>query len=138
MLSRILFATDGSSFSEQAGNYSLYLAGISGASITAFHVIHLTPPQSVSPSTVDREKKRRAELCFRSIMERAEKEKLNVETKIAVSRSAREAILEEAEDGEYDLVVMGSRGASGITKILLGSVSEEVVKKAPCPVLIVR
>jgi nucleotide-binding universal stress UspA family protein len=138
MISRIFLATDGSSFSEMAGSYAIYLAGCTGASMTAFHVIQIKPPQSVSPKAVDRVMVRRAELCFDGLLERAGKADLGIETKIVTSRSTVDAILEEAEGGGYDLIVMGSRGTSGITKILLGSVSEEVVKKAPCPVLIVR
>lgn len=51
-----------------------------------------------------------------------------------------EAILKEAEDGEYDLIVMGSRGVSlehGYER-LVGSVTERVLHQAPCPVLVVR
>jgi len=138
MISRILLATDGSSFSELAGEYAIYLAELSGASLTAIHVIRVTPPQPVSPEAVEREKIRRAELCFDGVLERSGRKDMRIDTKIVVSRSIREAILEEAEEGGYDLIVMGSRGTSGITKLLLGSVSEEVVKKASCPVLIVR
>lgn len=51
-----------------------------------------------------------------------------------------EAILWEAEDGEYDLIVMGSRGVSldsGFDR-LIGSVTERVLHRAPCPVLVIR
>ncbi len=54
--------------------------------------------------------------------------------------TAPEAILHEAEDGEYDLIVLGSRGVSidnGHDR-LLGSVAERVLHRAPCPVLVIR
>ena len=47
-------------------------------------------------------------------------------------------ILREAEDGKYDLIVVGSHGTSGITGYLLGSVSYKVVQYAKVPVLVVR
>jgi len=53
---------------------------------------------------------------------------------------AAEAILKEAEDGEYDLIVMGSRGVSldnGYDR-LIGSVTERVLHRALCPVLVIR
>jgi len=49
----------------------------------------------------------------------------------------REAILEEAALREADLLVMGSRGMSGLEHLLLGSVTESVVRRATCPVMVV-
>ncbi len=44
-------------------------------------------------------------------------------------------ILEEAEKGNIDLIVLGSRGLGAVKGLLLGSVSAAVIQKAPCPVL---
>jgi nucleotide-binding universal stress UspA family protein len=51
---------------------------------------------------------------------------------------ATDAILRTVQTQPTDLVVIGSRGVSGFTYLLLGSVSEEVVRHAPCPVLVAR
>lgn len=48
------------------------------------------------------------------------------------------AILKEIENGQFDLVVMGSRGYGPITGPLLGSVSQQVISKTQCPVMIVK
>ena len=48
------------------------------------------------------------------------------------------AIEEEARDRHADLVVIGTRGHSGLKHLLLGSVAERVVQKSPCPVLAVK
>ncbi|TGE35098.1 universal stress protein [Desulfosporosinus fructosivorans] len=48
------------------------------------------------------------------------------------------AILEEIESGQIDLVVMGNRGYGAIAGSLLGSVSQRVLSKAKCPVMIVK
>jgi universal stress protein A len=47
-------------------------------------------------------------------------------------------IAQFAEDGEFDLIVMGTHGRSGLKHLLLGSVAERVLRSAPCPVLTVR
>src|SRR5262245_49851678 len=48
------------------------------------------------------------------------------------------AILTVAKDGDFDLVVMGTHGRTGISHVLLGSVAEKVVRHARCPVLTIR
>jgi nucleotide-binding universal stress UspA family protein len=62
---------------------------------------------------------------------------------IAVEREVREGdaateILKFAEEKQVDLIVMGTHGTSGLTRLLVGSVAESVLRKAPCPVLTVR
>ncbi len=60
-----------------------------------------------------------------------------------VVRATREGapfveIIRYARENEIDLIVMGTHGRSGLAHVLLGSVAEKVVRKAPCPVLTVR
>ena len=50
----------------------------------------------------------------------------------------RQVLLEVAQDVRADLIVMGSHGLTGITKLMLGSVSSHVVTHAPCSVLVVK
>ena len=57
---------------------------------------------------------------------------------IAVSEPASVAIVEQAERLPADLIVMGTRGLSGLKHVLLGSVAERVIREAPCPVLTVK
>jgi nucleotide-binding universal stress UspA family protein len=47
-------------------------------------------------------------------------------------------ILEIAEAGDYDLMVVGTHGRTGVPRLLLGSVAERVIARAPCPVLAVH
>jgi nucleotide-binding universal stress UspA family protein len=58
-------------------------------------------------------------------------------TKIRVGHAA-EQILEEVASGEYDLVVVGTRGRHGITRFLLGSTAERIARQAEVPVLLVQ
>ncbi len=57
--------------------------------------------------------------------------------KVRVGHAA-EQILEEAAPGEYDLVVVGTRGRHGITRFLLGSTAERIARQASAPVLLVQ
>ncbi len=47
-------------------------------------------------------------------------------------------ILRAAESGDIDLIVMGTRGRRGVARLFIGSVTEEVIRRAPCPVLAIR
>jgi nucleotide-binding universal stress UspA family protein len=51
---------------------------------------------------------------------------------------ARTAILAFAEELHPDLIVMGTHGRRGVSRLVLGSVAESVARTAPCPVLLVR
>ena len=55
-----------------------------------------------------------------------------------VQGGAYNAILTVAKDGDFDLIVMGTHGRTGISHVLLGSVAEKVVRHANCPVLTIR
>ena len=62
--------------------------------------------------------------------------KLNL--KILFDPSVSKAILNYLESSKFDLVVIGSHGRTGINKIILGSVANDIVQKAQCPVMVVK
>jgi nucleotide-binding universal stress UspA family protein len=61
----------------------------------------------------------------------------DVETTVEVGPPSR-TIVEYARDNDVDYVVMGCHGRAGVSRVLLGSVAETVVRRSPCPVLVVR
>ena len=70
------------------------------------------------------------------IRERADDE-ITLERQIAVGRPAR-TVVNHVEQGDIDHVVMGSHGRRGVSRLLLGSVAETVVRHAPVPVTVVQ
>ncbi|WP_265109629.1 universal stress protein [Halosolutus halophilus] len=58
-------------------------------------------------------------------------------TEIAVGNPVRE-ILRYAEEHDVDLIIVGNHGRSGVSRVLLGSVAEKIVRRAPIPVTVVR
>ncbi|ADJ14719.1 universal stress protein [Halalkalicoccus jeotgali] len=79
----------------------------------------------------------RAEERFDRVRALAADGDVALETQTVLGRPAR-AIVEYAEDNDVDHVVMGSHGRDGVSRILLGSVAETVVRRSPCPVTVVR
>ena len=138
MIKRILLPTDGSAFSERAADYAIEIANNLKAAVTAVHVVRMSAPKALDTKNIEEEAARKAKTCFRSIVEKAEGSGIDVETKVLMSRSTREALLEEIEEYNYDLVVMGAHGLSGFKKFILGSVSDAVVHHSTKPVLLIK
>lgn len=78
---------------------------------------------------------RRAESLFEAARERVGDHPLETET--IVDRPAR-AIVSFADDNDIDSIIMGSHGRDGVSRIILGSVAETVVRRSPVPVTVVR
>ena len=62
----------------------------------------------------------------------------SAESSIKVLRAPAEKIVEASKEGNFDLIVMGSRGLGGVAEFLLGSVADRVADLAQCPVVIVK
>lgn len=69
--------------------------------------------------------------------QKAKFEDVQVESMLREGNTVQE-ILRLAKEGSFDLIVMGVGGVSKLRELLLGSVSEGVMKHAPCPVLVVK
>lgn len=78
--------------------------------------------------------KERAEEYFESARERVDNE---IEARTEVGRPAS-TLVAAAEEDDVDMVVIGSHGRKGISRILLGSVAEHVIRESPVPVTVVR
>jgi nucleotide-binding universal stress UspA family protein len=80
-----------------------------------------------------------AQQWFDKIGKKAQENNIQLKTEIIdIPMSVEGAILNYAESENVDLIVIGTRGRSGITKMLLGSVASEVVTYATCPVMVVK
>jgi nucleotide-binding universal stress UspA family protein len=110
-----------------------------GAEVTAMYVVDQTsfinfPMDSTVVSVYSLlEKEGKTAVSF--VIEEGERQGVKVHTRIEEGSPARK-ILEASKD--YDLIVMGTLGRTGISKLLLGSVAEKVVRFAECPVMVVR
>jgi len=144
MFEQILFPTDFSDVAKKALSFVKKLREAGGREVTLLHVIDQSNLDTLSAiNTVpdyltiekDMEEKASAELEF---MENELKELgYEVTTRIAKGFPLRE-ILRVAEEKPSSVIVLGSHGKSNIQEMLLGSVSEKVIRKAKTPVLVVK
>lgn len=145
---RILLATDGSEYSKAALDEIAQRPFPKGSEVRVLSVFELpTFPIAVPWAGVDfdDEVQKQAQAQARKAVKTAaqklragkESAKLKVSTKVAAG-SPKQAILDEAEAFNADLIVLGSHGRGRIERFLLGSVSLAVVTHAKCSVEIVR
>lgn len=136
-LKNILFATDFSMAADTAAPFAIQMAKSYGAKIYGVHVNRFDDYTSVSPAAWEA----MAEAAERETREQAQR--LNEQLKGV----AHEALLCEGKiwevlsklikEKEIDLLVVGTRGRTGLGKALLGSVAEQILRQAPCPVFTV-
>jgi nucleotide-binding universal stress UspA family protein len=144
-LTRILFPTDFSRRSERSLDMALELAERFGAELHMLHaiVLHADDPNDPAHLFPDPEEIRRrleeiADRRMATSLERRAGRGVTVVRERRRGISAAPVILEHADEIGADLIVMSTHGRRGIEHVLLGSVTEEVVRLAPCPVLTVR
>lgn len=134
-IQNILYATDFSPMAEVASSYAAGLARRYGAKVFALHVRPLqsygmAPPESwpaLKEANELQAKEQAAHLdgLFRDVEHVA----------LVEEGGVWEVLANEIEERKIDLAVMGTHGREGIGKLLLGSVAESVLRRAPCPVL---
>jgi nucleotide-binding universal stress UspA family protein len=135
---RLLVGFDGSSHAEKAVDVAMELAECIDADVLVFAVARLPEPATiVEVDAVLDEAREHYNVAFRKLIAKAKNRELNVKTELAVGHPA-EQIIRRAEAGGFDLVLLGHRGTSMFEKIVMGSISERVLKYAHCPVMIVR
>ncbi len=151
-LSKILIAIDGSQAAFDAADYAVMLAKQLNAELFLLHVLHPAEYYSslqffeIEQPNDSRElieqAKREANKWFDIIRKKIEEDRLEkqikIETAIIVSTATVDSILDYAEDKDVDLIVVGTRGRSGIKKLLLGSTASGIVTYSSCPVTVVK
>ena len=144
-LKTILVPLDGSDLSFKAAKYATKIAKMANANIVCVHaVVNLPYAQYASAGVVINQymddMKKQAQEWYGKVNAMAEKAGVKVTAADTIFDvvSVVNAIISYAERNKVDLIIMGTKGRTGIKKFLLGSVASGVLSHAPCPVLVVR
>jgi nucleotide-binding universal stress UspA family protein len=135
----ILNPTDGSEVAARATEHAIYLAKLAGAQLVLVHVVETSfawYTGALYPQIVD-ELRGFGEKVLKSAAEMAEREGVKART-LSVDGHSGTAIVRIAEREGADAIVMGAVGRSMVEEALVGSISQHVVRHAPCPVLVVK
>ena len=144
MYRKILSAVDGSEVSERALDEALKLATYNHAAVCLAHAVDTTVP-AVGDAYVNLDEYRESFLelgrdVIKHAADRARTAGIEPETALLEvdTNQLSAAIIGEAIRWGADLIVLGTHGRSGLSRFLVGSVAEGVVRHTPVPVLLVR
>jgi nucleotide-binding universal stress UspA family protein len=142
LFNRILVATDGSESAEKAASHAVNLSKMTGAELYALYVIstgYSVTTRSVKGWTDEFEevlaKRGRTAIC--NIEQLGTEAGIKVKPVLLKGIPAEE-ILNYAEKNDIGLIVTGTKGLTGIEKLLLGSVAENILRHSKVPVMIVQ
>jgi nucleotide-binding universal stress UspA family protein len=132
MLNKILAPTDFSELSAKGVRYASQLAKELGSELIVMNIVPLDESNFASKREIDQHKLELDEF----LVDRDVKPDLNLR-KLVEPGVPSGAIISFAERENCDLIVMSSHGRSGLSRLLVGSVTEQILRKSPCPVLVV-
>ncbi|HPF43921.1 MAG TPA: universal stress protein [Syntrophomonadaceae bacterium] len=139
MFKNILVPVDGSDQSLHSAEIAVELAAEHGGKIHLLHIIRPSDYSFTGIDILDLVQKSAGEIVKHteaSLKDMAEKGNVTITSEVTMGNPAS-VIVERSKQG-YDAIVIASRGLSGLSEILLGSVSNVVSHHAHCPVLLIR
>jgi nucleotide-binding universal stress UspA family protein len=141
---RIVHPTDFSPASGPAFKKALELAKQNNATLVIVNVLPTLPvigDAYIPPATIDemlRAQRAQAEKAMDRLVKRARAAGVRATGVVLDNGSVVDAIVRFAKRQKADLIVMGTHGHGVLARMLLGSVAQRVVSKAPCPVMLIR
>src|ERR671930_86804 len=144
-IKRILYATDYSQASERALDQAVQLAKQNGAELWVVHVLEPITPYVTGDDygstelylRLEETNKKDAQSSMQKLMQKLKKLKVNAKS-LLLKGSTHDQIIKAARSKKADMIVIGTHGRTGLTKLFMGSVAGKVVSTAQCPVLTVR
>jgi nucleotide-binding universal stress UspA family protein len=138
----ILLPVDLGEGSDEALEYAVELARALGARVHLLHVVGIpalgVPEMGVAYSGTMMDGMMADDLHALERMVEKHRDKCDLGEPRVKAGDPRDAINDTAKELGADLIVMATHGRSGISRVLLGSVTESIVRTAPCPVLTVK
>ena len=144
-IEKILVPVDVSNNTNSAISSSLDLAELFNASVTLLYVFWLDEAYDIPPSMVEKFKSkaikildRKANQAKKKFLRTKKRAKLNINTQVIHGTSPSSAIRGYVSKNKFDFIIMNTHDRKGLSRLILGSDAERVIREAPCPVLVVR
>lgn len=136
-LKSVVLATDGSEHSEGAIKEAIYIAKNCGAKLSVLQVLQVNPEFATEGLEYVEKMEISCRIHFDHIRDLSAEENVEIESVCRRTDKPHEIIIEEANNRNADIIVMGRRGWTGLKRLLMGSVTANVIASSPCKVLIV-
>lgn len=143
MYKKILVPLDGSKLAEQVLPHVSQLAGCTGAEIVLLRVPsepmydYLVPDPEIA-AEMRRDIEMGAQVYLDEIAAELRAMNLLISTVVVWGAPVQDTIVQAARELNADLIAMSTHGRSGLARLVIGSVADEIVRHAPVPVLLVR
>ena len=142
MYKKILVPLDGSPLAEKALDHAVRMARAFDSEIILFEVVHFMPiygsPELVAPLLVDEKQKELAEKYLAKVAREIEAKGVKVRFLVRTGQQVAIEIIDFAKENRVDLIIMSTRGRSGISRWVLGSTAHKVLTRAETPILLLR
>lgn len=136
---KVLVATDGSEHSMKAVQEGLELAEKKGAQVTLMSVAYYVADYlEEMPPNIRQKLEDEAKAALKKGKALFDAKNLPVETVLVSGLVPANLIIQKAQEGKFDRIVIGSTGQNALDKIVMGSTATKVVAHAPCEVTVVR
>lgn len=148
MFKKILIPTDGSALSAQAANKGVCFAKKTGAEIVALHVTQpfaatvgfdgMAAAYAITDEDYEKTAAEQSNKYLKAVLDRAETAGVAATSRSVSNFNVADGIVSAVEEEGCDLIFIGSHGRSGLSRLLLGSVTIKVLNIARCAVLVYR
>jgi len=148
MFKKILIPTDGSPLSAQAANKGVCFAREIGAEVVALYVTQpfaatvgfdgMAAAYAITDEDYEKTANEQAQKYVKQVLDRAETAGVKATGKVVSNFNVADGIVQAAEENGCDLIFIGSHGRSGLSRLLLGSVTVKVLGLAKTATLVYR
>lgn len=143
-IKKILIPVVKSEYNDKIISFAIILAKGSGASITAIHVLDKTAQGDLGDifpmklEEYENTTSKRAEELLMEVQQVIEKQGVKTGIEVIGAKSVAKGIIDYARESGIDVIVIGTKGLTGVEKFLVGSVASAVIDHAHCPVFAIR
>ncbi len=139
---KIMVPVDFTRHTDKLVKYALQMGRTMAAEITFVHIVESFSGYEmllVHPSfeKISADLKARADELMANLVEDNKSEFENISGQVMIGDTV-DKLVEYADNGEFDLIIIGTHGARGLEKVLMGSVAGKLTQNAPCPILILN
>ena len=137
MTRMILFPTDGSAAAKAAGRIAADIAKTEGDSVLVLAVSERADIGGMEDEAVTESIARYMEGVAKDAAAELERAGVSASPEVVIATKVDEAILEKAIEVDADMIVMGTHGRGGLSRAVIGSVADRVLRHSPVPVVLV-